>query len=236
MPKFARKIVVMFALLISTTAVAHSVKLDLSDPSRLALDSIVELPIQKLRAVEANGEILFMSESGRFVLKGQLYDLWYKDTVDTMRQMEDTATKIHFDRMGANLDEFNTLSIGSGAKQVAAFVDPQCGICHKLMQEADDFKDEYTFKFIVVPALGNESDILARKFYCAKDKAKASAAYLTNDLHGLAQRSNCDTSKYDMTLMMAHMLGVRGVPFVVAPDGRYSHGSPRDLGRWLEMQ
>lgn len=221
-------------MLWSAASSAQSVQLDLSDPSKNKLDSIVSLPIKSLKAVEANGEILFMSENGRFVLRGQLYDIWYKDTLDTSAQIQDAATRIHFERMGADLDDYNTLTIGTGDKQVVAFVDPLCSVCHKLMKDAEKLGREYTFKFVVVPALGEESNKLARKVYCAKDRQGSLNAYMQNTLDTVPQKSSCDTKQYDLTLMMAHLLDVKGVPFIVAPDGRYSQGRPQELHQWLE--
>ncbi|MFC6674129.1 DsbC family protein [Marinobacterium aestuariivivens] len=228
------KAVVITVLSVSGGTSAQAIELDLSDPQKNKLDAVVDLPIKSLKAVEANGEILFMSENGRFVLRGQLYDIWYKDTVDTIRQMEDAATRIHFDRMGANLDDYNTLTIGDGDKQVVAFVDPQCSICHKLMKDSESMASDYTFKFVVVPALGDRSDELSRKVYCAADRHDALDAYMQNALETLPQKRSCDTKQYDLTLMMAHLLDIKGVPFVVAPDGRYSEGRPQDLKMWLE--
>lgn len=234
MRKNILKLTALAALAWSAVLPASAVELDLSDPDKNKLDAIVELPIKSLKAVEANGEILFMSENGRFVLRGELYDIWYKDTLDTTNEIQDAATRIHFERMGADLDDYNTLSIGSGSKQVVAFVDPQCSVCHKLMKDAESLGRKYTFKFVVVPALGNKSDELARKVYCAEDRQDALDAYMTNNLETLPQKSSCDTKQYDLTLMMAHLLDVQGVPFVVAPDGRYSQGRPTQLKNWLE--
>lgn len=217
----------------SAAITVKAVEIDLSDPSN-KLDSIITLPIKSLKAVEANGEILFMSENGRFVLRGQLYDVWYKDSIDTPAQIEDAATRIHFKRMGANLDDYNTLTIGSGKEEVVAFVDPLCTICHKLMKDAESLGLKYTFKFVVVPAIGDDSDKLSRKVFCAADRNKALHAFMSNTLETLEQKTPCDTKQYDMTLMMAHLLDVKAVPYIVAPDGRPSLGRPGNLKQWLE--
>lgn len=234
MRKNILKAAAITAMLWSAASSAQSVALDLSDPSKNKLDSIVSLPIKSLKAVEANGEIFFISENGRFVLRGELYDIWYKDTLDTSSQIHDAATRIHFDRMGMDLDDYNSLTIGSGEKQVVAFVDPLCAICHKLMKDAEKLGQDYTFKFVVVPALGEKSNELARKVYCAKDRQASLDAYMKNTLATVPQKPSCDTKQYDLTLMMAHLLDVKGVPFVVAPDGRYSQGRPKNLQQWLE--
>lgn len=222
------------AILWSVASSTQAVQLDLSDPKKNKLDSIISLPIKSLKAVESNGEIFFMSENGRFVLRGELYDIWYKDTLDTSAQIQDAATRIHFERMGTNLDDYNTLTIGSGEKQVVAFVDPLCSVCHKLMKDAASLGQDYTFKFVVVPALGDKSHKLARKVYCAKDRQEALDSYMQNTLDTVAQKLSCDTKQYDLTLMMAHLLDVKSIPFVVAPDGRYSQGRPKELKKWLE--
>ncbi len=36
------------------------------------------------------------------------------------------------------------------------------------------------------------------------------------------------------TLVTAQILGIQGVPFIVANDGRISRGRPYDLSAWLE--
>jgi thiol:disulfide interchange protein DsbC len=219
----------------SAATTVQAVELDLSDPSN-KLDSIVTLPIKSLKAVEANGEIMFMSENGRFVLRGQLYDIWYKDSIDTPAEIEDAATRIHFKRMAANLDDYNTLTIGTGKEEVVAFVDPLCSICHKLMKDAQGLGLKYTFKFIVVPALGDESNKLARRVFCAANRKDALHAFMSKTLETLEQKKTCDTKQYDMTLMMAHLLDIQAVPFVVAPDGRPSLGRPSNLKQWLEAK
>jgi thiol:disulfide interchange protein DsbC len=231
MRKLVMKATAIAAMVIAASA--HSVEFDPTDPKN-KLDAIVELPIKSLRAVEADGEIMFVSENGRFVLKGQLFDVWYKDTIDTIPQMVDVTTRIRFDRMGANIDEYNTLTIGHGAKQVVVFVDPLCAICHKLMKDAEKLGRDYTFKFVVVPALGDKSNELSRRVFCAENRADALPAFMSNTLETLPQQASCDTGRYDLTLMFAHLLDIQAVPFVVAPDGRFNYGRPAELKKWLE--
>jgi thiol:disulfide interchange protein DsbC len=35
-------------------------------------------------------------------------------------------------------------------------------------------------------------------------------------------------------LVTAQLVGVKGVPFMIAPDGRVKGGAPQDLDSWLE--
>src|SRR3546814_1560108 len=52
------------------------------------IDEVVSLPVQKLKAVESEGQIVFMSENGRFVFIGQIYDVWQRKSLDTMGQIK----------------------------------------------------------------------------------------------------------------------------------------------------
>lgn len=228
-----RLIIALLALSIlgATPALA---KLSDIDPSKAKIDDIVKLPITGVRAVESAGQILFVSETGRFVFTGQLHDLWSGRPVSTMAQMHDVAERIHFRGVGMNLDELNVLSLGQGVKEVVVFVDPLCAVCHALITDARSLAGDYTFRFIVVPALGDESNRLARAVFCAQDKHGALDALVTNTIGEMVQQPRCDTAGYDRTLVAAHLLGIEGVPLIVAPDGRYSNGVPRNLKSWLE--
>ncbi|HDZ9205296.1 TPA: DsbC family protein [Vibrio cholerae] len=217
------------------TGTAHaSSKLEITDPRAAKIEDIVKLPINGVRAVESEGQIMFLSENGRFVISGQIYDLWSKKPLNTMSQMRDVAERIHFKNMGMDVDTLNTLSMGHGAKEVVVFVDPRCAVCHKLMDESKSLADEYTFKIVVIPALGAESNRLAKNLYCAKDKTHALDALMNSTLGTLSSKENCDPGQYDQTLLTAHFIGIEGVPFVVAPDGRVSKGRPKNLKSWLE--
>ncbi|MCT4736102.1 disulfide isomerase DsbC N-terminal domain-containing protein [Citrobacter freundii] len=151
------------------TGTAHaSSKLEITDPRAAKIEDIVELPIKGVRAVQSDGQIMFLSENGRFVISGQIYDLWSKKPLNTMSQMRDVAERIHFKSMGMDVDTLNTVSMGRGDKEVVVFVDPRCAVCHQLMGDAKSLVDDYTFKFIVIPALGAESNRLAKNGTVAK--------------------------------------------------------------------
>lgn len=94
--------------------------------------------------------------------------------------MRDVAERIHFKSMGMDVDTLNTVSMGRGDKEVVVFVDPRCAVCHQLMGDAKSLVDDYTFKFIVIPALGAESNRTAKNLYCAKDKTHALDALMNN--------------------------------------------------------
>jgi len=214
-------------------SVDASARLEITDPRAAKIEDIVKLPIKELRAVQSDGQILFLSGNGRFVFSGQLYDLWSKKPLSTMSQMHDVAERVHFKDMGMDVDTLNTVSMGQGSQEVVVFVDPLCSVCHKLMEAAQSLVADYRFKFVVIPALGEESNRLAKSLYCAQDKTHALDALMHNRLGSMPGKPDCDLAQYDQTLLTAHFLGIEGVPFMVAADGRISQGQPQNLKSWL---
>ncbi len=138
--------------------------------------------------------------------------------------------------MGLDIESLNMVSLGSGPKQVIAFVDQRCQYCHALMSDAKTLANQYTFKFVAIPVLGEESNQLAKAMSCAKNKKQALTALLNNTLDKLPTQAPCPTEKYDRTLLTAQLMNIEGVPYVIAPDGRISYGRPANLKGWLEAR
>lgn len=227
---------VLVALGITTipAAALAASKLEITDPRAAKIQEIVTLPIKGIRAVQSDGQIVYISDNGRFVISGQIYDLWSKKPLSSMSEMRDVSERLHLKEMGMDVNKLNTISLGHGPKDVVLFVDPRCSVCHKLIGEAKSLAEAYTFKIVVIPALGDESNRLAKALHCAKDKTNALDALLNNSLGTLPSKAPCDPAQYDQTLLTAHLIGIQGVPFVVAPDGRVSNGRPNNLKSWLE--
>lgn len=200
------------------------------------LDAIATIPVSKLQAVEKNGEIFFLSENGRFVVRGQITDVWAKKPLTTMNEIKYAASHVDVDVMGLPLDEMNTITIPGGKKRLIVFVDPQCSYCKAFLKDVDRHKDKYTFKIVVVPALGDKSNELSKSLFCAADKSNAFSFLMQDKLGTMPQKPNCDTKYYDLTLTMAQLFGVQQIPFFIAPDGRFKPGTGPAFWQWVEGQ
>lgn len=205
------------------------------------IDRVVKLDFDDAHAVHSdNGQILFMSGNGRFVLVGDLIDVWQKKELKTIEEIAEASSRIPVEDLGLTPEGMNTLTLGTGPKVVSAFVDPHCGWCHRLITEVKDdagLLKDYTVNFYVVPALGAASNEVAKHLYCAKaDPKQKLEAFIEgpDKIRALPRDEACDTRGYDQTLMTAQLIGVKGVPFVIAPDGRSVEGKPRSLRGFLE--
>ena len=127
-----------------------------------------------------------------------------------------------------------------GERHITAFVDPQCGWCHKLIAEINakpELQKDYTFDFVVVPVLGQRSEMLAKKIFCADADDAARYRALTDgarSIEALKQKDECPLEVFAQTRVIAQAVGVQGVPMVISHDGRFERGKPRDLMAFLE--
>lgn len=195
------------------------------------IDGITDIPMGQVRAVEANGEILYVSENGRYAIQGKLTDVWQRKELRTLDDIKKSAIKIPVRDMGIDVDTLNTIAVGNGPQEVIVFVDPRCDSCKSLIEESKDHP-EYTLKLVVVPALGQASHEQSKALFCATDKKDALEHLLTGALESLPQKTSCDTSRYDLTLTIATLFQIRGVPFIIAPDGRFKMGT-KNTWAWL---
>ncbi len=205
-----------------------------ANPSIGKIDGMASLPITGLKAVETNGRIVFMSDSGRFVIDGTLYDVWGKTPLTALEQIREASNTLDLTRLGLNLDELRPLTLGKGKKKVVIFVDPRCPHCHSLLDSAALLTNQYRFSILAVPVLGPDSERQVRQLGCAENKKAALTALLSGRISSLTQKENCNLEPIQRTLVTAQILGIQGVPFVIAHDGRISRGRPADLKAWLE--
>ena len=217
-------ILLLFSLSLSTIALGANVP---------TLESITDLPVKTLKAVESNGQVFLMSENGRFVIQGQLTDTWHKKTLDTMDEIRYAASHVDVASMGLPLASMNTIVFGQGEREILVFVDPLCTPCKTFVTDAQRHSDDYRFTLIVVPALGDASHTLSRQLFCSSDKTEALALFMSGDLSSMPQASHCDATHYDLTLTFAQLMDVQAVPYVIAPDGRHRAGVGQDIWQWV---
>jgi thiol:disulfide interchange protein DsbC len=217
-------------LLLSVTALARA-----EVPTLHQIDAMASLPVTGLKAVESDGRLLFMSDNGRFVIDGTLYDVWAQQPLTSLASIRSAGDRLDLRRLGLPLDDLQALTLGEGAEEVLIFVDPRCPHCHALLKQADQLQFRYTFRILPVAVLGPESEHQVRQLGCALEPAAALLALTSGRFAGLPQRADCDLAPLQRTLVTAQLLGVKGVPFIVAPDGRISRGRPHSLREWLEF-
>lgn len=208
----------------------------------IKIDGMQDLPITGLKMVKTGEQTVFMSSNGRFAFYGgKLMDVWTQQEIKELADIDTIANRIDLSRMKLNVEDLGPVTIGHGKKSVLVFIDPRCPYCGKVMQDLHALKDQYTFKLVMIPILVPESQNIVVQLACQMSSSAANAKnavrdrLLKQDYTGLAteQPTSCNKEPLQKAIVTAKLFDLKGVPFLIAPDGRTHSGAPDGLADWL---
>lgn len=183
--------------------------------------------------------IAYMSQNGRFVLRGVIFDTWTNETIQTMDQLRATMKSVDLSTLGLKDEDIDPFYFGTGPKQVTMFVDPFCPFCGQLFDELlsdPSYPKDYTFMIIPVTFLGDNSTKAVNALHCSNDRDAAMKALLTKDkrwMMGQGPIEDCDVQPVLQRMILSQMLGVTGVPYIIGAEGGISRGMPPNLRSFL---
>jgi len=207
------------------------------------IDGMQDLPITGLKMIKTGDKVVFMSTNGRFALYGgKLLDVWTQQEIKDLPDIDRIANRIDLSRMKLNIDDLGPVTVGHGKDTVLIFIDPRCPYCGKVMKDLQALHDRYTFKLVMVPILGQESQNIVVQLACqlaSHDKQVQDTIrqrLLEQDFAGLPtdNPAQCNKEPLQRAIVTAKLFGLPGVPYLVAPDGRTNSGAPESLFDWLE--
>ncbi|WP_347988642.1 DsbC family protein [Methylomonas sp. AM2-LC] len=207
------------------------------------IDGMQDLPINGLKMIKTGDQVMFVSSNGRFgIYGGKLLDVWTQQEIKDIPDIDRIANRIDLSRMKLNLDDLGPVTVGHGKDKVLVIIDPRCPYCAKLIKDLQALQDKYTFKLVMVPVLGQESQNIVVQLACLlssqdkKAQESAKVRLLKQDYAGLPSDNppQCNKEPLQKAVVTAKLFGLQGVPFLIAPDGRTHSGAPDVLADWLE--
>ena len=206
------------------------------------IDGMQDLPITGLKMIKTGDKVVFMSSNGRFALYGgKLLDVWTQQEIKELADIDRIANRIDLSRMKLNIDDLGPVTVGHGKDTVLVIIDPRCPYCGKVMKDLQALQDRYTFKLVMVPMLGQESQNVVVQLACQQasgDKKVQDSVrerLLAQDFAGLPtdNPAQCNKEPLQRAIVTAKLFGLPGVPYLIAPDGRTHSGAPEVLADWL---
>ncbi len=134
------------------------------------IQGIQKTPVPGLVEAAVGGQVLYVTEDGRFILGGPLIDVAANRNLTDARLEQVNA--IPFDSL--NLDWSIKLVRGKGERRIAIFEDPDCPYC-KALEETLRKVDNLTIHVFLFPIdqLHPQAAAKSRAVWCAPDRAKA---------------------------------------------------------------
>lgn len=219
-----RNATIALAALALTAAIAQAA----SDPSQDAvrasvmklvpnatIDSIEPAPMAGFQQVLMGGHMVYVSNDGRYLMQGGLYDATTKVDLSEQRLGKARTAKL------ASIPASQHLVFAPASKpkyKITVFTDLDCGYCRKLHSEIADYNAkgiEVDYLFFPRSGLNTPSYDKAVSVWCAKDR---NGAFTAAKAGAEPSPLKCDNPIADQ-FKLGVDLGVDGTPAVYAQDG-----------------
>ncbi|MGV6851057.1 MAG: DsbC family protein [bacterium] len=183
------------------------------------VESIAETPINDLYEVVVNGQLVYISKDGKYLVQGSLFDV--ERRIDLTEGAKSKVRKAAI----ANLDlsQSITFKAKNQKHEVVVFTDIDCGYCRKLHSQIAQYNaDGLTIHYLFFPraGIGSESYNKAVSVWCSDDQKSA----LTNAKTGTTPEAKSCANPVKDQYELGKKVGVTGTPAIMTLDGQLIAG------------
>lgn len=236
-----RKVACLLLMLTASVALAGSesnTESDQATRARIAdgfpgvsAEDVTPSPIPGLYEVNKGPIVLYVSADGRYLVKGDIYDL------QTDRNLTESRVNAARARSLEELPDEELVVFGNPDAEhtVTIFTDVSCGYCRLFHSKIDEYLARgIRVRYAAYPRNGLASDAwrTMERVWCAADKRAAlTAAKLDQEF----ETRPCETDQVMQQWQLGRMLGVRGTPAIFTESGEMIPGyvPPEQLSRIL---
>jgi thiol:disulfide interchange protein DsbC len=178
-------------------------------------------PVAGLYEFTAEGDVMYVSADGRFLLDGQIMDIDRRVNVTEAKRSGERKKAL------ATLDEKQMIVFAPASYQhtITVFTDVDCGYCQKLHNEiAQINKLGVRVRYLAYPRSGPGTDSwkTMEAVWCSKDRKDA----ITRAKAGESIKSDktCGSTPIRTQYELGDRLGVKGTPAVFTESGQQIGG------------
>jgi thiol:disulfide interchange protein DsbC len=195
------------------------------------IDTVEAAPLPGYRQAIIGSKIVYVSDDGKYLLEGTLYDTTSKKDLTGGRLAVEHKQKV--DAVPAS--KRIVFAPPNPKYKVTVFTDLDCGYCRKLHSQIAEYNKrgiEVDYLFFPRSGLNTPSFDKAVSVWCAKDR---NAAFTDAKAGKTPPPAKCDNPVADEYKLGAQV-GVDGTPTVFAPDGTKIGGylSPAEMETKLQ--
>lgn len=193
--------------------------------------TIAESPLPGILQVRLGGDIVYMTDDGRYLLQGRLLDL------ETRQDLTDEARGEIRRELMNDLDREQLISFGSDEAdyELTVFTDVDCGYCRRLHEQIDEYNEAgIRIHYAAFPRAGVGSGTFEKmvSVWCAGDPQSAMDLAKAG---GTPDPADCDSPVAEQ-YQLGQAMGVTGTPALLTADGQLIPGyvPPADLKSRLD--
>ena len=181
---------------------------------QLQVDEVAAAPLPGFQEVVVGGQVVYVSDDGRYLLQGSLYDIQAKKNVG-----EASLAKVRKALMQSMPVSDRIVFAPANPKYtVTVFTDVECAYCRKLHSEIADYnKAGIAVQYVAFPRMGLGSDDFRKmvSVWCAADPRRALTDAKSDRPIPQRDCKNPVTMQYNL----GQRMGLTGTPMILAEDG-----------------
>lgn len=183
---------------------------------RVVVEHVGPAPLKGFREVVAGGQVLYVSDDGKYLFQGGLLDL-----ANRQDMTEVAMAKVRKNVLATLPQEDRIVFAPQGATKhtVVVLTDIECGYCRKFHEDIAKYNAQgIRVEYLAFPraGLGSEDYRKMVSVWCADDRRKA----LTDAKSGRAVKTQtCARTPVDMQYRAGQRMGLEGTPMILSPNG-----------------
>jgi len=197
----------------------------------LAPEYVGAAPFSGFREVLLGGQVLYVSDDGRYLVQSQPFDLQERKPAASAGLMS------YRQKLIASIPEQDRIIFAppNPKHTITVFTDIECGYCRRMHQQIADYnKLGIAVEYVAFPRMGPASKdfVDMESVWCASDRKRALSSAKAGQP---VQKKQC-TSPVASQFDIGQRVGVNGTPAVFAADGTQLGGyvAPQQLLEALE--
>jgi thiol:disulfide interchange protein DsbC len=187
---------------------------------KIRVDSVGRAPIPGFREVVAGGQVVYVSDDGKYLFQGGLLD------IERRKDMSEAAlAKIRGEVLKTIplADRIVYSPVGAAKHKVVVLTDVECGYCRKFHSEIAEYtRRGIQVEYLAFPRAGLGSADYRKmvSVWCADDRRKA----LTDAKNDRPLPAKTCTTPVDMQYNAGLRMGLEGTPMILTTDGEFVGG------------
>jgi thiol:disulfide interchange protein DsbC len=198
---------------------------------RVDIDQLGPAPIRGFQEVIVGGQALYVSDDGKYLIDGALYDIATRTNLAeaSMARLRSRLLKT------IPVSDRIVFSPANPKYTVTVFTDVECGYCRKLHSQIADYNRQgIAVQYVAYPRMGLGSEDFRKMVavWCAADPKKALTDAKNDRPVPYRNCKNPVTMEYNL----GQRVGLTGTPMIVASDGTQLGGyiPPHELRTELD--
>jgi thiol:disulfide interchange protein DsbC len=181
---------------------------------QMEIDRIGPAPMPGFREAIVGGQVVYVSDDGRYLMQGKLFDVARKTDLGEESMAQLRAELLETIPMSDRI----VFAPPAARHTVVVFTDVECGYCRKLHSEIAEYnKRGIAVQYLAFPRMGLGSEDYRKMVavWCADDRRQA----LTDAKNDKPVRAKACRTPVDMQYRLGQRMGLTGTPMILATDG-----------------